>query len=141
MARILVIDDETSVREFLCAMLTQEGYEVVEAADGKVGMRLFRERPSDLVITDLIMPEKEGIETIMELRRDFPDVKIIAISGGGIIHAEDYLSMAKGVGAHRIFQKPFGVAEMLNGVRELLAEGAPSGLPGDNRSDGNLNAG
>ena len=141
MARILVIDDEISVRELLCTMLTQEGYEVVGAADGKVGMRLFRESPSDLVITDLIMPEKEGIETIMELRRDFPDVKIIAISGGGIIHAEDYLSMAEGVGAHRIFQKPFSVNEMLSGVRELLGQRGSSPSPSDNRSDGKLDAG
>jgi DNA-binding response OmpR family regulator len=120
MARILVIDDEPSVRELLYAMLIEEGYEVVEAADGKAGMRLFQECPADLVITDLIMPEKEGIETIMDLRRDFPDVKIIAMSGGGIIQAEDYLGMAQGVGAHRVFEKPFGVSDMLKAVRELL---------------------
>ncbi|MFO7598523.1 MAG: response regulator [Candidatus Desulfacyla sp.] len=120
MARILVIDDEPSVRELLYAMLIDEGYEVVEAADGKAGMRLFRESPVDLVITDLIMPEKEGIETIMDLRRNFPDVKIIAMSGGGIIQAEDYLGMAQGVGAHRVFEKPFGVSDMLKAVRELL---------------------
>jgi DNA-binding response OmpR family regulator len=125
MARILVIDDEPSVRELLCAILTQEGHEVVEAADGKAGMRLFRESPVDLVITDLIMPEKEGLETIMELRRDFPEVKIIAISGGGIIHAKDYLNMACAMGAHRAFEKPFGVPDMLNAVRELLD--APDG--------------
>jgi DNA-binding response OmpR family regulator len=120
MARILVIDDEPSVRELLYAILIEEGYEVVEAADGKAGMRLFQESPADLVITDLIMPEKEGIETIMDLRRDFPDVKIIAMSGGGIIQAEDYLGMARGVGAHRGFEKPFGVSDMLKAVRELL---------------------
>jgi len=101
-------------------MLIDEGYEVVEAADGKAGMRLFRESPADLVITDLIMPEKEGIETIMDLRRNFPDVKIIAMSGGGIIQAEDYLGMAQGVGAHRVFEKPFGVSDMLKAVRDLL---------------------
>jgi len=120
MSRILVIDDEPSVRELLCAMLVEDGYDVAEAADGKVGMKLFRESPADLVITDLIMPEKEGIETIMELRRYFPEVKIIAMSGGGIIDPEDYLCMALGVGAHRVFEKPFGVAEMLNAVRALL---------------------
>jgi DNA-binding response OmpR family regulator len=125
MARILVIDDEPSVRELLYAMLIEEGYEVVQAADGKEGMRLFRESPADLVITDLIMPEKEGIETIMDLRREFPDVKIIAMSGGGIIQAEDYLGMARGVGAHRVFEKPFGVSDMLKAVRELL------NLPGE----------
>ena len=120
MARILVIDDEPSVRELLYAMLIEEGYEVVEAADGKTGMRLFKESPADLVITDLIMPEKEGIETIMDLRREYPHVKIIAMSGGGIIQAEDYLGMARGVGADRVFEKPFGVADMLKAVSELL---------------------
>lgn len=103
-------------------MLTEEGYEVVEARDGDAGMKQFRESPSDLVITDLIMPEKEGIETIIELRRDFPDVKIIAISGGGIIDAEKYLDMARGLGAHRIFEKLFGMTEMLDAVRELLEQ-------------------
>jgi DNA-binding response OmpR family regulator len=120
MTRILVIDDEPSVRELLSVMLTEEGYEVVEAADGEAGMRLFRENPADLVITDLIMPEKEGIETIMDLRRNFPDVKIIAMSGGGIIHAEDYLGMARGVGAHCVFEKPFGVSDLLKAVHQLL---------------------
>lgn len=120
MARILIIDDEPSVRELLLTMLMEEGHEVVEAADGKAGLRLLQERPVDLVITDLIMPEKEGIETIMDLRRDFPDVKIIAMSGGGIIQAQDYLGMAQGMGAHRVFEKPFGVGAMLTAVRELL---------------------
>jgi DNA-binding response OmpR family regulator len=120
MARILIIDDEPSVRELLITMLMEEGHEVVEAADGKAGLRLLQERPADLVITDLIMPEKEGIETIMDLRRDFPDVKIIAMSGGGIIQAQDYLGMAQGMGAHRVFEKPFGVGAMLAAVHELL---------------------
>ena len=101
-------------------MLMEDGYDVAEAADGNAGMKRFCERPADLVITDLIMPEKEGIETIVELRRRFREVKIIAMSGGGIIEAGDYLGMARGVGAHRVFEKPFGVSEMLNAVRELL---------------------
>jgi len=122
MARILIMDDEPSIRDLLRAMLTQEGYDVIEAPDGDAGMRLFRESPVELVITDLIMPDKEGIETIMELRRDFPRVKIIAISGGGVVDAEDYLKMASSVGAHRIFKKPFGVTDMLDAVRELLAQ-------------------
>jgi len=122
MARILIIDDEASIRELFLNMLTQEGYDVVEASDGNAGMKLFRDNPSDVVITDLIMPDKEGIETIMELRRDFPDVKIIAISGGGVVHAEEYLRMARGVGADRVFKKPFDVPEMLDAVSELLEQ-------------------
>lgn len=120
MASILVIDDEPSVLELARTILERAGYEVIAAPDGRVGMRLFRERPSDLVITDLIMPEKEGIEVIIELRRDFPDVKIVAISGGGIIDAENYLTLAKNLGAHCIIRKPFGMNEMLEAVRKLL---------------------
>jgi len=88
MARILVIDDDIQILEMLGQTLEREGYEVVDALDGKEGMRLYREAPTDLVITDIVMPEKEGVETIMELKRDFPDVKIIAMSGGGQINSE-----------------------------------------------------
>jgi len=83
MARILLIDDDAPVRRTLRKMLERQGYEVEEAPDGKAGLTLYQENPADLIITDLIMPEMEGIETIMELRRRFPDVKIIAMSGGG----------------------------------------------------------
>lgn len=83
MTRILVIDDEPQVRAMLRQMLEREGYEVVEAEEGEEGMRRYREQPVDLVITDILMPQKEGIETIRALRRTNPGVKIIAISGGG----------------------------------------------------------
>jgi len=102
-------------------MFEREGYEVVDAPDGKVAMRLHQEEPADLVITDLIMPEKEGIETIMELRQTSPDVKIIAISGGGRIEPETHLKVAKGLGAMRTFTKPIEPKELLSSVRELLA--------------------
>jgi len=120
MARILVIDDEAAIREVLGVMLTREGYDVVEAANGNDGMRRFHENPFDLVITDLIMPEKEGIETILDLRRHYPHVKIIAVSGGGIIPAGDYLAMAQGVGAHRVLEKPFMLTDLLKAVKDLL---------------------
>ena len=120
MARILVIDDDVQIQAMLRQMLEREGYEVVDAPDGKVGMKLYREQKPDLVITDLIMPEKEGIETIMELQREFPDVKIIAISGGGVIAAENYLCLAKGLGALRTFAKPFERNEILEAVGQLL---------------------
>ena len=93
MSKILVIDDDKNIRSLLRDFLERDGYEVMEAENGKVGLKLFRENGADLVITDLIMPEKEGIETIRELRRDFSDVKIIAISGGGAIGPETYLQM------------------------------------------------
>ena len=117
---ILVIDDDEVIRSLLRDLLERDGYVVMEAENGKIGLKLLCEKSPDLVITDIIMPEKEGIEVIRELRRDFPDVKIIAISGGGTIGPETYLQMAKGMGAHRVFEKPFKVEEMLEAVRELL---------------------
>ncbi len=84
----------------------RKGHEVIDALGSKVAISLHREEPADLIIPDLIMPEKDGIETIIELRKDFPEVKIIAMSGGGSIGVEDYLIMAKGLGAMRIFSKP-----------------------------------
>jgi CheY-like chemotaxis protein len=98
------------------------GYEVAEAPDGTQGIRLYRQQPCDLVITDIIMPEKEGLETIRELRRDFPDVKILAISGGGRIRPDEYLPLAKKFGAHRTLAKPFEQKELLEAVQELLEE-------------------
>ncbi len=120
MARILIIDDDVQFRAMLRQMLERAEYEVVDAPDGKVGMRLYREEPSDLVITDLIMSETEGIETIRELRRDFPNIKIIAISGGGRIGPEEYLHSAKMLGAQCTFTKPIEREEVLQAVRELI---------------------
>ena len=120
MARILIVDDDVDVLDMLGQTLEREGYEVVSAANGKEGVRLYREDPVDLVITDIIMPEKEGIETIMELKRAFPDVKIIAISGGGRVDPEGYLSMAKQLGARYTFSKPVEREDLLKAVRELI---------------------
>lgn len=119
-ARILIIDDEVQIREMLEQMLTREGYEVVNAPDGKVGMKVCREQHIDLIITDIIMPEKDGIEMILELRHDFPNLKVIAISGGGRLGPDGYLEMAKKLGAHKTFFKPFNRKEILDAVRELL---------------------
>ena len=118
MARILIIDDEIRIRSMLRQMLERTGHEVVDAPDGDAGIKLYRNGPADLVITDLIMPEKEGLETIMELRCDFPDVKIIAISGR--VGPTGYLEVTKKLGAQRIFAKPFAVKEILQAVHELI---------------------
>jgi DNA-binding NtrC family response regulator len=123
MARILVIDDDIQILEMLRQTLEHEGYEVIDAHDGKEGMKLYREAPTDLIITDIIMPEKEGIETIMELKRGFPDVKIIAISGGGQIAPEECLYLAKKLGAQRTFTKPVPRQDMIKAVKELLEQG------------------
>jgi DNA-binding response OmpR family regulator len=120
MVCILLIDDDDQVRTSIRKFLVREGYDVVEAPDGKAGMRFFQQKRVDLVITDIIMPEKEGIETIIELRRHFPEVKIIAISGGGCLEPDGYLNVAQKVGAHRIFAKPFELEDLLASVRQLL---------------------
>jgi CheY-like chemotaxis protein len=121
MKRILVIDDNEQVRSVICEMLELSGYEVVDAPNGEIAARLVRAEPADLVITDIFMPEKEGLETIRELRRDFPNIKIIAISGGGSTGDFAYLPTARKLGAHRTFVKPFEMQEMLQAVEELLS--------------------
>ena len=120
MKRILIIDDEEKVLNVLCSALTRAGFAVIKAFNGKEGMKLHREDPVDLIITDLIMPEKEGIETIRELTAKFPNTKIIAISGGGHIGPEHYLNMAKMFGAQRTLAKPFRRDELVRTVEELL---------------------
>ena len=122
MARILIIDDEDQPRRMLQQVLIRAGYEVIEARDGNQGLQLFRASPTDLIITDILMPEKEGLETIIDLRREFPAVKIIAISGGGRTGNLNFLEVAKRLGAQRTLQKPFELQEMIAAVRELLQE-------------------
>ena len=121
MLRILVIDDEEDIRTIYRTILEREGFEVEEAADGMQGLNFFRKNPADLIITDILMPEKEGIETIKEFKKDFPDVKIIAISGGGSFgNSEIYLRIAHKLGAVRTFQKPVCRQELVSSVCELI---------------------
>ncbi len=120
MARILIIEDDNEVRDYLERVLSRDGFEVIGAANGKEGVALFQQTPADLVITDIIMPEKDGIETIMDLKRQNPGLKIIAISGGGRAEPENYLHSAKLIGASRTLKKPFTNDAMLQAVRELL---------------------
>ena len=120
MARILIIEDDDLVRSMLKATMEKEGHEVLEADDGIKGTRLYREKPADLVITDIVMPDKEGIETILELKRLSLGVKIIAISGGGRISPETYLELAGKFGAAYTFVKPVDRKELVAAVRDLL---------------------
>ena len=120
MQKILIIDDEPHILMMLKKMMEKAGYEIDLAANGKEGMELFQKSPSDLVITDIIMPEKEGLETIREMKRMQPKLKIIAMSGGGKISAENYLETASIFGATRIIQKPFTQNDMVSAVRELM---------------------
>ena len=120
MARILIIDDEPQIRSMLRLMLERDGYEVVEAPDGMEGIRAYRRKPADLIITDLIMPNKDGIGMIIELQKEFPDVKIIAMSGGGLNKPEGYLKGAKKLGADCTLTKPIDREKMLRAVKNTI---------------------
>ncbi|KAA3619493.1 MAG: response regulator [Calditrichaeota bacterium] len=122
MQRIMIIDDEADIRGMLKKMLEREEYEVIVSSNGKEGLELFSKEPTDLVITDIVMPEKEGIETITELKKHYRDVKIIAMSGGGNAGVENYLRMAKAFGANRTLAKPFQRIQLLTAVKDLLFE-------------------
>lgn len=121
MARVLVIDDEEDVRQLLATGLGVDGHTVFEAADGDEGIAMLARQAVDLVITDIVMPNKEGIETIIELRRTHPGLKIIAISGGGIMSGPDTLRVARSLGAHATMRKPFRVADLRRTVAACLA--------------------
>ena len=120
MTKILVIDDELQMRELLKKYLTRAGYEVTLAGDGEEGIRCFNQTPPDLVITDLIMPEKEGLECIVAFKKMAPGIKVIAISGGGLGKPEGYLESAKKMGAAKTFIKPFELKELLRSIQELV---------------------
>ena len=102
-------------------ILELEGHEVTEVSDGAQGVAAFAADPRDLIITDIVMPEQDGIETIFALRGRYPDVKIIALSGGGRIEASNYLSIAKKIGASKTFLKPFDNEALVAAVDELIS--------------------
>jgi CheY-like chemotaxis protein len=120
MLRILVIDDDAGVRRMLRLALESMGYAVSEASDGKEGMALFAKHPADIVITDLVMPGTEGIETIRMLRKAHPHLKIIAMSGGSVTQSSDNLKMAKSLGANAAFSKPFSMGDLSKVITGLL---------------------
>ena len=120
MAFILVVDDEPAVREVIRRGLEDAGHTVVEAANGKSGLWIFRETRPDLAIVDLFMPEKEGIETIRDMRAEDPAAKIIAISGGGRHGAKALLAGVTDLGATMTLAKPFQNDELLTAVEQAL---------------------
>jgi DNA-binding response OmpR family regulator len=129
MAKILVLDDEAAIVLMIKKMLEKAGHEVDMALNGRDGMILFEQNKPDLLITDIIMPEKEGLETIFELRQKYPDLKIIAISGGGRISPEGYLPGAKLLGADMVFPKPLDQKEFMQAVDTLLKEAEKKKFP------------
>ena len=120
---VLVIDDEGGMRKMLCQALEDEGFEVVAASDGVAGLMLMETNPADVVITDIIMPEMGGNEAIFTFRREFPDARIIAMSGGGRKGEMSFLKMAEKQGADGIIEKPFDLDELIELVRDVLARG------------------
>lgn len=120
MARILVIDDEELARFTIREILETAGHDVTEARDGEEGIAFQAANPFDLIITDIIMPRKEGVETIIELKRDHPNLRIIAISGGGRTRNLDFLKLAEEYGADKVLPKPFSEDELLAAVKECF---------------------
>jgi len=125
MARILVIDDDVQVRGAVRRILERAGHTVEDVGNGDAGLRAHRERPAELIITDIFMPERDGIETVRQLRRESPQVKIIVISGGDRTQTMDLRKDAELLGAARSLRKPFELSELVQAVGELLGESHP----------------
>lgn len=119
MATILVIDDQEPIRALLRRALEGAGHEVLEASNGRLGLELYQKRSADLIITDIVMPEMNGLELMLELTRNFLNAKVIAMSGGLV--GEGGLTAAKLLGARQTFQKPLDMEELLSAVRYDLA--------------------
>jgi len=117
--RVLVIDDNSDVRESLRWLLESEGYSVSVAANGVEGLRLQRKQPADLVVTDIYMPEQDGIETLWKFREEFPSVPIIVMSGGGAARGTDYLLVAQELGAKKTLRKPLDPQELIDVVGQI----------------------
>jgi DNA-binding response OmpR family regulator len=118
---ILIIDDDEDMNNMVVLLLDSAGYEAQGVTDAKSGLALLADNGFDLIVTDIIMPEKEGLETILEIRRTNKTVPIIAISGEGRIGPKNYLELARKIGANFTFQKPLGIAHFLSAVSECLS--------------------
>ena len=122
MKKLLIIDDDEYLLEYLKILLTQEGYQVSSAKDGEIGLGLFEVEKPDLVLTDIIMPEVEGMEVIMKLRDANAELPIIAMSGGLRNSAESYLEIAQNLGATSIIKKPLELPELIKLIGNLLVD-------------------
>ncbi len=122
MARILVIDDNAQLRHILKETLTHAGHEFIEADAGELGMQLYKESPADLVIIDIILPKKGGLETIQELKRDFPKAKFIGISGGFQKKTDKNQALSELLGVEGTLSKPFNSEDLLKMVADVLAK-------------------
>jgi len=121
--RVLVVDDNPDMRSFVKIVLERAGFEARVAADGQRALELQGERPADVLITDIFMPERDGIELIQQFKAMFRQVKIIAMSGGGEVFRKDYLPVAADIGADAVLYKPFAAETLLKTLRDLVATG------------------
>ena len=120
MSRILIIDDDDILREILALTLQRVGYDVIQAGDGRLAADIIAAAPVDLVLTDIIMPGQEGIETIQQLKHLHPELPVIAMSAGGRGDAESYLDLARDCGARFLLNKPFRIEALLGALQECL---------------------
>lgn len=118
MASILIVDDDASIRTLLRRILQEDGHQIREAVNGDIALTLYREAPDDLVITDILMPERGGMEVTLALTREFPDARVIAMTGA--TDNQNFLNVAKLFGARQILQKPFKVEDVHRAVRFTL---------------------
>ena len=124
MKHILVIDDEAPVLSLFGQLLESAGYSVALASDGREGLRLLKQQKPDLIITDIMMPEMDGLELLMTIRKQYPEIPAIAISGGMKIQPVSFLPQAKKLGAQHVFVKPVELSALLQAVQELLRASA-----------------
>lgn len=120
MARILIVDDDLNIRHLFRCLLERAGHEVLDANDGEVALRVFKETLPQLMITDVLMPNKEGLELIQEVKALQPNVSVIALSGGGVVDINDCLAFADGFGADKVFAKPIKPHILLEAVKKCL---------------------
>ncbi len=118
---ILLVEDDMELRAMLKAALIRKDFTVVEAGNGKEALVKFKPGVTDLVVTDLIMPDEDGLKVIMEIREKKPGIKVIAISGGGKAGPGSYLNLASALGADKVFYKPFAVADLIREIENLLS--------------------
>lgn len=128
-ARVLVADDDPIQRAVVAELLDLAGFDCEEAADGEAALQALARRPADLAILEMVMPAKDGIEVLTQIKREWPQTRVLTISGGGLMSSTQLLHLSKGLGADATMAKPLRRAEFLNTVRDLL--GRPSRALGD----------
>ena len=119
--RVLIIDDDVDLVNSLKELIQSEGFEVDTASDGNIGIKMQISKPYNLVVTDIIMPTEDGLEVIMHIKKMFPQTMLMAMSGGGLVHSNDYLLMAKELGASTVLSKPFDIGFFKSEVHRLAS--------------------